>query len=43
MNNADLYETDIMLWAEHQADAFRRRAINELDWEKDRRRGLLIT
>jgi len=29
----DLYERDTALWAEHQADALRRRASNELDWE----------
>jgi hypothetical protein len=29
----DLYETDILLWSEQQADALRRRAANELDWE----------
>jgi len=33
MNDADLCETDILPWAEHQADAFRRRASNELDRE----------
>jgi len=33
MNNADLYGADILLWAEHQADALRRRASNEIDWE----------
>ena len=32
MNNAGLRETDILLWAEHQADPFRRRASNELAW-----------
>ena len=30
---SDLYETDTALWAERQADALRRRASNELDWE----------
>jgi Domain of unknown function DUF29 len=30
---ADLYDTDIAAWAEHQADALRRRAANEIDWE----------
>jgi hypothetical protein len=29
----DLYETDIALWAERQADVLRRRANNEIDWE----------
>jgi len=33
MNNTDLYGADILLWAEHQADALRRRASNEIDWE----------
>jgi hypothetical protein len=28
-----LYETDIAAWAEYQADALRRRAIAELDWD----------
>jgi hypothetical protein len=30
---SDLYEDDILLWAEQQAEALRRRAANELDWE----------
>ena len=30
---SDQYDTDILLWAEQQADALRRRAANELDWE----------
>ena len=30
---ARLYETDTVLWAEHQADALRRHAHNEIDWE----------
>jgi hypothetical protein len=30
---ADLYDTDIAAWAERQADALRRRAANEIDWE----------
>jgi hypothetical protein len=30
---SDLYETDIALWAERQADILRRRASNEIDWE----------
>jgi hypothetical protein len=29
----DLYEADILLWSERQADALRRRAGNELDWD----------
>jgi hypothetical protein len=29
----DLYESDILLWSEQQADALRRRAANEIDWE----------
>jgi Domain of unknown function DUF29 len=29
----DLYEDDIALWAERQADVLRRRASNEIDWE----------
>jgi hypothetical protein len=28
-----LYETDILLWSEHQAELLRRRAANQLDWE----------
>jgi hypothetical protein len=30
---ADLYETDIVTWSERQADALRRRAANEIDWD----------
>jgi hypothetical protein len=30
---SDLYEADIAAWAEQQADALRRRAANEIDWE----------
>ena len=30
---SDLYEADIAAWAEQQADALRRRASNEIDWE----------
>ena len=30
---SDLYEDDILLWSEHQAEALRRRAANEIDWE----------
>ena len=29
----DLYDTDVLLWSEQQAEALRRRAANELDWE----------
>jgi Domain of unknown function DUF29 len=29
---SDLYEDDILLWSEQQADVLRRRAANELDW-----------
>ena len=29
---ADLYDTDIVSWAEQQADALGRRATNEIDW-----------
>jgi len=29
----NLYETDTVLWAERQADALRRHAHNEIDWE----------
>ena len=28
-----LYDNDIALWAEQQADALRRRAANEIDWD----------
>src|SRR5277367_3340248 len=27
------YDTDILLWSERQADALRRRATNEIDWD----------
>src|SRR5215471_14459931 len=27
------YETDFALWSERQADALRRRAANEIDWD----------
>src|SRR5262245_8469496 len=27
------YDTDILLWSERQADALRRRAANEIDWD----------
>jgi hypothetical protein len=30
---SDLYDTDVALWSEQQADALRRRAANEIDWE----------
>jgi hypothetical protein len=30
---ADLYDVDILQWSEQQADALRRRAFNEIDWE----------
>ena len=30
---AGLYDEDIVLWSERQADALRRRAANEIDWE----------
>jgi hypothetical protein len=29
----DLYETDFALWSEQQAQALRRRAANEIDWD----------
>jgi len=29
----DLYDADILLWSERQANALRRRAVNEIDWE----------
>jgi hypothetical protein len=29
----DLYERDVAAWAERQADALRRRAANEIDWD----------
>lgn len=29
----NLYDTDTVLWAERQADALRRRAANEVDWD----------
>ena len=29
----NLHETDTVLWAERQADALRRHAYNEIDWE----------
>jgi len=30
---ADLYEADVVAWSEKQADALRRRAGNEIDWD----------
>ena len=33
MADADLYDADIAAWAAQQADALRRRAANELDWD----------
>jgi hypothetical protein len=30
---AELYDEDIVLWSERQADALRRRAADEIDWE----------
>lgn len=30
---SDLYADDFVSWADHQADALRRRAANEIDWE----------
>jgi hypothetical protein len=30
---SDLYDTDIVAWAEDQARALRRRAANEIDWD----------
>jgi hypothetical protein len=30
---SDLYDTDIAAWSEVQADALRRRATNEIDWD----------
>jgi hypothetical protein len=29
---SDLYDMDVVAWAEQQADALRRRAANEIDW-----------
>ena len=29
----DLYDTDVLLWSEQQAELLRRRAANQLDWE----------
>jgi hypothetical protein len=33
MTASNLYETDATAWAEAQADALRRRATNEIDWD----------
>lgn len=33
MVRSDLYHTDLVLWSERQADALRRRAANEIDWD----------
>ena len=33
MAEADLYDTDILLWSERQAELLRRRAANALDWD----------
>ena len=30
---ADLYDSDVAAWAEQQANALRRRAANEIDWD----------
>jgi len=30
---SDLYEADIAAWAEQRANALRRRAANDIDWE----------
>jgi hypothetical protein len=32
MANADLYEDDFTAWAEAQAEALRKRSLNEVDW-----------
>ena len=32
-NNESLYDADILVWSEQQAEALRRRAANEIDWE----------
>ena len=32
-NIPDLYDTDILLWSERQAELLRRRAANALDWD----------
>jgi hypothetical protein len=33
MSVSDLYDTDVAAWSERQADALRRRAANEIDWD----------
>ena len=33
MSDAKLYDDDIALWADRQAEALRRRASNEIDWD----------
>ncbi len=33
MSMDDLYERDVVAWAEAQAEALRRRSANEIDWE----------
>ena len=33
MAETDLYDTDILLWSEQQAELLRRRAANALDWD----------
>ena len=33
MSVSDLYDSDAAAWSEQQADALRRRAANEIDWE----------
>jgi hypothetical protein len=33
MKSEDLYDEDILLWSEQRADALRRQALNEIDWE----------
>jgi hypothetical protein len=30
---SDLYDEDVVTWSERQADALRRRAANEIDWD----------
>lgn len=30
---SDLYDSDLVLWSERQAEALRRRAQNEIDWD----------
>ena len=32
-NTPDLYDTDILIWSEEQAEFLRRRAANALDWD----------